>query len=352
MSTAEKNQLRGWSRRAGLAGGAALFLGLALAGFAPAAAWPAYRLAAFACLQPALGCLIFQLIHRLTGGQWGDALAPFLAAGIRMLPWIWPFIAILLFFPAARATPVLLAPVAFTPSAAGLLLRAGIYELFFLGFRRVALRTAGKGAAGASLILVVFIGHFLAADWFFTLEPGWYSSGFPLVWLSIAATAGLALAIAFATACGLSPATKGAAGRPLGQDWGDLLLTSVIFSSYLAFVQFLIIWAGNLPAEISWYVRRSSGGWQAVAIALGLFHLAFPTGFMLFRRYKHSRSGVPRVARLLCGVELLWMIWFIVPAFPQRGPLFPVLALLAVAAGAGIFFNRYAAALLRAEVKP
>jgi len=296
--------------------------------------------------------LIFQLIHRLTGGQWGDALGPFLAAGTRLLPWIWPCIAVLLLFPAAQASALPLAPVGFTPSAAGLLLRAMIYEMAFVGFRFVALRTTGKGAAGASLILVVFLGHFLAADWFFTLEPGWYSSGFPLVWLSVAATAGLAWAIALAAACGLSPAERGPAGRPLGQDWGDLILATVIFSSYLAFVQFLIIWAGNLPPEIAWYVRRSSGGWQAVAIVLALFHLAFPAGFMLFRRTKHSRQGVPRVAWLLCGVELLWMIWFIVPAFPRRGPLFPLLGLLAVAAAAGIFCNRYAAGLRRTEVKP
>jgi len=49
MKAADKNPLPVWGRRAGFAGAAALVAGVALAGLAPAAAWPAYRLAAFAC---------------------------------------------------------------------------------------------------------------------------------------------------------------------------------------------------------------------------------------------------------------------------------------------------------------
>ncbi len=30
---------------------------------------------------------------------------------------------------------------------------------------------------------------------------------------------------------------------------------------YLAFSQFLIIWSGNLPEEIPWYLDRFRGGW-------------------------------------------------------------------------------------------
>ena len=33
-------------------------------------------------------------------------------------------------------------------------------------------------------------------------------------------------------------------------------------NTYFAFSQFLIIWTGNLPSEIAWYLRRMNSGWH------------------------------------------------------------------------------------------
>jgi hypothetical protein len=333
-------------RNAGRVGAAALVLSAVLLILAPAAAVPAYRFAAFACLQPALGSLIFALIYRITGGQWGESLLPYLRAGIRLVPWIWPLIALLALVPAAY--PGLPSPgpsIPANPPAAILLLRAAIYEGIFLSLRWVALRDSGRSLAAPGLIVLVYTLHFLAADWFFTLEPGWYSSGFPLVWMSIQATAGLSWAILLAAGRGLNPAERGSAGRSLGLDWGNLLLTTVIFSSYVAFVEFLIIWSGNLPREISWFLRRDSGVWRAVIIGLALFHLGFPLGCMLLRPLKASRTGVPRIAALLCVAEIFWAAWFILPSFGHRGILLPISCAVLLAGAGGLFLNRYLAAI-------
>jgi len=165
----------------------------------------------------------------------------------------------------------------------------------------------------------------------------------------VAAAAGLSWSIALASAAGLDPAASGSSGRPLGLDWGDLILATVIFSSYVAFVQFLIIWSGNLPREISWYLRRDFGVCRGVVIVLGLFYLGFPSAFMLFRGLKKSRCGVPAVAWLLSGMQVIWAGWFILPAFADRGPLFPILCAVALVAGVGLFANRYLAVVLRLE---
>ena len=111
--------------------------------------------------------------------------------------------------------------------------------------------------------------------------------------MSIQAAAGLALALAFAPLCGRSPADVGAAGRPLGADWGNLLLTTVILSSYLAFIQYLVIWSGNLPREIAWFERRLRP-WRWVAVGLALFHLFFPMAFALSHRWKHEPARACR----------------------------------------------------------
>ena len=53
--------------------------------------------------------------------------------------------------------------------------------------------------------------------------------------------------------------------------------------AYFDFSQFLIIWSGNLPEEITWYLARTRGGWQWVALALVLFHFALPFVLLLSR---------------------------------------------------------------------
>lgn len=329
-------------------GAAACVVSAVFAWFAPGAAVAAYRFAAFACYQPAAGSLIFLLIYRNTGGQWGDSLGKFLRAGARLVPWIWPLIAWLAVIPGAR--PPWTSPDARPlPGPAMLLMRAAAYEAIYIAVVYVALSPRTRRLSGIALVAYVLTTHFLAADWFFTLEPGWYSSMFPLFWMAVQALAGLSLAVVAAWIAGISPAQKGPTGRTLGKDWGDLLLTTVLFSSYTVFMELLIIWSGNLPRELSWYLRRSAGPWEGVSVALALAHCALPLYLLLSSRRKSSRYGVPAVALLLCGAELLWVVWFIMPAFADRGPWLWVIAATLLAGGGGLFLNRYGAGALTAE---
>src|SRR5436309_1196314 len=65
----------------------------------------AYRYALFGCLGPAVGSLIFALIHRMTGGRWGERLRPFFGAGITLLPWVWLLSVLALLMPPGMAEP-------------------------------------------------------------------------------------------------------------------------------------------------------------------------------------------------------------------------------------------------------
>ena len=51
-------------------------------------------------------------------------------------------------------------------------------------------------------------------------------------------------------------------------DLGKFLLALVMVWAYFSFSQFLIIWAGNLPEEIPWYLTRLNHGWQFVGLLL------------------------------------------------------------------------------------
>src|SRR5262249_7852902 len=78
--------------------------------------------------------------------------------------------------------------------------------------------------------------------------------------------------------------------------------------------QFLIIWSGNLPEEIPWYLRRMRGFWQWVALALILFHFFLPFFVLLFRESKRQARLLLRVGLLVLAMHWLDLVWLIVPA--------------------------------------
>lgn len=296
-----------------------LLFGILALGVIAVAAWltperlgPAWRFGVFVGLAPAIGSMLFALIHRLTGGKWGGPLDPFLLAGSRLAPWLWLFALPLIFVDDAHAA---------WPgyeSRAMLLLRGLLYALvFFLIARRLNGPQSRAPATGpAGLIVLVFTLHLLAEDWLGALEPHWHSTAFPLVWVTGLAVAGLACAV-------LTTLVVVPSARPRtsvhGLDWGNLLLAAMLFWCYVAFAQFLIIWAGNLPREISWFERRMHGSWALVPPGLALIHFLLPFAILLSREAKRSPRLLGSVAAILLLGQIVYTAWLILPAFSLHG---------------------------------
>ena len=64
----------------------------------------------------------------------------------------------------------------------------------------------------------------------------------------------------------------------------------------MAFSQFLLIWAGNLPDETPYYLKRMRGGWEWIGLALIVLHFAVPFVMLLFRDVKENQSALLGVA--------------------------------------------------------
>ena len=356
MNMANKTDSRRFERVAGVTAVVVGVVSLALLWLDPRDFSVAYRFVVFVCLAPAVGCLIFTLIHRLTGGQWASGLQPFLLAGVSLLPWIWLFALPVLFFPTALSR----AGVAFASAGAGyesLSMLAGrslVYAAIFFGLSRVVLQDArAEGARGrgprpwvgpVGLLVLVFTLTSLASDWISSLDPGWHSTGFPFVWITGQAVAGLSLALLGGLAVGAQPVATGETGRQLGIDWGNLLMATVLTWCYVAFAQFLIIWAGNLPAEISWFQRRTVGLWRWLPAALAVFSFALPFLLLLSRNYKVKAGGLAAVAIMLLLGQGLYTAWLILPVAGRFSPAGWGLVLSLLVAGAAAGLNRFAAA--------
>jgi len=102
-------------------------------------------------------------------------------------------------------------------------------------------------------------------------------------------------------------------------DLGNLLLAFVMLWAYIAFSQFLIIWSGNLPEEIPWYVHRTQGGWQWIGLLLLVFHFTLPFLLLLSRGTKRSVYRLASVALAIIGMHLVDLFWLVMPAFHPTG---------------------------------
>jgi hypothetical protein len=92
--------------------------------------------------------------------------------------------------------------------------------------------------------------------------------------------------------------------------------------AYLSFSQFLIIWSGNLPEEIPWYIKRMQGVWGWVSILLVVGHFALPFLLLLSRDLKREPRLLSKVAVFVVFMTFVYNLWLVAPAFEHHG--FPI----------------------------
>jgi hypothetical protein len=175
---------------------------------------------------------------------------------------------------------------------------------------------AAKGRAAASFIAYTLVTSLASVDLLMSLLPGWYSTAFGLVALSVQALAGAAAATLFAALSSPAPANvpRPPGSVPVWRDLGNLLLMWVMSWAYLAFMQFLIIWAENLPHEIAWYVPRLQTDWVLIAVLLVLVQLVLPFLALLFRSIKDRPRRLAAVSALLLFATALDAAWLVLPS--------------------------------------
>jgi hypothetical protein len=308
--------------------GVALVL-LALPGLraSPAVFWAAWLASCWFDLGLILGALTWLWIHRLSGGGWGIALRPHVLGLAARLPRALLFCAPLLFglrllYPwlgqAARAAGSPVADPAFLEAwhaPAFLAARLVVYAAVWLALARAARRPLSGGGAASALMLHLVVTSLASVDLLAALVPGWSSSVFGLLAISGQAFGGGAAAIALACSAQRRGASQPVSdGVPLSRDYGNLLLTAVLFWAYLSFMQLLIIWAENLPREISWYVPRLQTGWLLVGVGLVAFHFALPLFLLLFRSIKDSPARLEYLALAMVAAHALDVAWLVLPS--------------------------------------
>jgi len=303
--------------------------------FRPARFFPAYLSGWLLWWGVSCGSLAIAMIHHLTGGAWGAAIRrPLEAAAAQMSLMAILFAPIWLglrtlyaWADAEHSSAESMSPLkGWYLSETGFLWRAVAYFVFWSVLALVlnGLSAAGNAdrrgrsralglISGPGLVLWGLAVTFAAIDWVMSLEPHWSSTTFGVLVAAGQGVGALSVAIALLIiASGAEPSTPMA---DVLNDLGNFLLAFVMFWAYISFTQFLIIWSGNLPEETPWYLRRASGGWQFVAMALAAFHFAVPFLLLLVRNTKRQPRRLLAVTLLLLIMRLVDWQWLVMPTF-------------------------------------
>jgi len=301
-----------------------------------------YLMAYMLVLGATLGCLALGLVHQLSGGAWGVVIRRPIGAATRTLP-----VLTVLFLPIVFGMHDLYswthADIVARDEALQwkrlylntpfFIVRAAIYFLVWNGviffMNRWSLeqdRTADprlarrmQMASGGGLLAYGLTITFASFDWMMSLEPHWYSTIYGVLIMGGQGLTALAfLIIVLAWLSRRAPLNTIVAPAHF-HDLANLTLAFVMLWAYFSFSQYLIIWSGNLPEEIDWYVHRLDTGWRAVGTSLIVFHFAVPFALLLSRTIKRQGSFIMKVAIGILVVRLIDLFWLIAPTFHPDG---------------------------------
>jgi len=153
--------------------------------------------------------------------------------------------------------------------------------------------------------------------WVMSLDPTWYSSVYGLLFLVGQGYSVLALSILVSLALSKAEPFKTLLRQTEQHDLGKFTFAFVMLNIYLAFSQFLIIWSGNLPEEIPWYLDRIRGGWGVIITLDFLFHWLIPFTMLLSRDIKRNKKRLMGVCAWMIFAKAFDLFWLIEPNFPD-----------------------------------
>jgi hypothetical protein len=304
-----------------------------------------YLLAYMAWLGVTMGSMVILMIRHLTGGGWGTVIRRILGAAMRCVP-----LMTILFVPILFGLPRLYVWARPLDSIAdkhlrehlqditksylsvnGFIVRAAIYfaiwnllSFFLTKWSReqdqppVRDNNRFKVLSGPGLILYAFTVSFAAIDWVMSIDPSWISTIYGLVILIGQLLSAMCFAIVVERILVNYKPMSDWLKPDFVQDHGKWMLTFIMVWAYFSFSQWLIIWAGNLPDEITWYMRRLNGGWGFVGLWLVVFHFAVPFVILLSRSFKRDIRRMAWLASWMLLMRCVDLFWTIEPNFSQR----------------------------------
>ena len=169
--------------------------------------------------------------------------------------------------------------------------------------------------SGGGRVLYALTTTFTSIDWVMSLEPHWYSTMYGVLYMVGQALGALALASVAVVLLSNREPVAGFLGGRIRHDLGKMMFAFTMIWAYVNFSQYLIVWSGNIPEEISWYLARFRGGWGWIGAAILIFHFVVPFLLLLSRHANRNPRLLVGAATLLVAIRFVDTAWLILPAF-------------------------------------
>ncbi|MEZ2126240.1 MULTISPECIES: hypothetical protein [unclassified Sinorhizobium] len=258
-----------------------------------------------------LGALCLTMMMTIIPGVWREALAGETESALLLLPLV-----LLASLPVLAGIPWIYgwAGAAHAAAFKGIFLTPGFFALRTLLILAAACVLAGilivrrdsrMSAALIGIIAFVPLHGLLATDWLVSLDTQFHSSGFGLYFLAGQMLNALATLIVMRAAAG--------ATKQLLAVLGALFLTAILLWVYLAFMQYFIVWSGNLPQGVAWFQRRGAGLWAGIEHLIAILRL-LPLFLLVFPPVRRSGRWLVCLSICVLAGGLLENIWLTLPA--------------------------------------
>lgn len=288
-----------------------------------------------------LGSLLLLMIYPLTGGTWGAATRRIIQASTSTLSWMTLLFLPIVFGmskiypwldPAQMNDPKIVHKAAYLNIPA-FCLRAAFYFAVWNALNYFTSRWSRgvekegdiltqaklRSLSAGGLVAYALTASFASFDWQMSLEPRWYSTIYGMIYCSAQALSAFSFALIVFVAVTRKTENEKLFPVKTRRDLGSLLLTMVIVWAYLTFMQYLVIWMGNLPEEATWFVHRVHGGWQVLAVLLITFQFGLPFCALLFRNSKDNLQNLAIIAWVVFLLRIVDRYWNIMPSlYPSR----------------------------------
>jgi len=190
--------------------------------------------------------------------------------------------------------------------------RSLAYFIAWTAIAMWAVRTYGndfamRRAASVGLIVWSLLVSFAGIDWIESLEPDFHSSIYGFLFISFQLLAGLGFAIAILLRSGRGQQMSNAA-------YSGTLLSVLLLWAYMHAMQYIIIWAGNIPDEMLWYLKRLHAGWGVGLWLLFIAQFIVPFFALLSEQVRASTRALLWLAAVTLALRFLEAAILILPA--------------------------------------
>jgi hypothetical protein len=174
-----------------------------------------------------------------------------------------------------------------------------------------------ENLSGIGVLIYSITMTVVAIDLVMSLDVTWYSTMYGFLFLVGQGYAAFAVSILVTLKLSQADPIKTILRTTEQHDLGKLCFAFVMLNIYIAFSQFLIIWSGNLPDEIPWYLNRIRGDWGVIGTLDFVFHWLVPFTLLLSRDLKRNKQRLILVCKIMIFARCWDLFWLIEPNFPD-----------------------------------